>query len=262
MKKPAAKAPVTKATTKTVIKKAVKNPLFESRPKNFSIGCDIQPIRDMSRYVKWPEYIRLQRQKAILMKRLKIPPTIHQFSRTLDKNTATSLFKLLNKYAPETKSQKTERLQQQAMNIVEKKGDSSSTKKPYYVKSGINHITALVESKKASLVLISDDVDPIELVLWLPALCRKMGVPYAIVKGKARLGTVVHKKTATALAFTEVRPEDRQSLSALISAIKSNYNERYDEVRKQWGGGILGFKSTLAANKRRIIAEKAIEARM
>jgi len=39
------------------------------------------------------------------------------------------------------------------------------------------------------------DVDPIELVVFLPALCRKMGVPYVIVKGKARLGTVVHKKT-------------------------------------------------------------------
>ena len=245
-----------------MVKKVVKNPLFESRPKNFSIGCDVQPTRDLSRYVKWPEYIRLQRQKAILMKRLKVPPTIHQFSRTLDRNTATSLFKLLNKYAPETKPQKAARLQQQAANIVEKKGVESNAKKPYFVKSGINHITALVEAKKAALVLIADDVDPIELVLWLPALCRKMGVPYAIVKGKARLGTVIHKKTATALAFTEVRPEDRQSLAALITAVRANYNDRYDEVRKQWGGGILGIKSTIAANKRRLTAEKAIEARM
>ena len=43
---------------------------------------------------------------------------------------------------------------------------------------------------KAQLVVIAHDVDPIELVVWLPALCRKMGVPYAIVKGKARLGAV------------------------------------------------------------------------
>lgn len=38
--------------------------------------------------------------------------------------------------------------------------------------------------------MIAHDVDPIELVVWLPALCRKMGVPYAIVKGKSRLGQV------------------------------------------------------------------------
>lgn len=50
------------------------------------------------------------------------------------------------------------------------------------VKYGLNHITTLVESGKAQMVVIAHDVDPIELVCWLPALCRKMGVPYAIVK--------------------------------------------------------------------------------
>jgi large subunit ribosomal protein L7Ae len=50
------------------------------------------------------------------------------------------------------------------------------------VKYGLNHITQLVESRKASLVVIAHDVDPIELVVWLPALCTKMGVPYCIVK--------------------------------------------------------------------------------
>jgi Ribosomal protein L7Ae/L30e/S12e/Gadd45 family len=37
------------------------------------------------------------------------------------------------------------------------------TKKPLFVKYGLNHIVALIESKKASLVVISHDVDPIEL---------------------------------------------------------------------------------------------------
>lgn len=55
-------------------------------------------------------------------------------------------------------------------------------KKPLVVKYGINHITTLIESGKAQLVVIAHDVDPLELVLWLPALCKKMGVPYAIVK--------------------------------------------------------------------------------
>jgi hypothetical protein len=34
--------------------------------------------------------------------RLKVPPAIAQFSHTLDKNTATQLFKLLNKYRPKS----------------------------------------------------------------------------------------------------------------------------------------------------------------
>ena len=50
------------------------------------------------------------------------------------------------------------------------------------VKFGLNHITHLVETGKAKLVVIAHDVDPIELVVWLPAVCRKMDVPYIIVK--------------------------------------------------------------------------------
>ena len=49
-----------------------------------------------------------------------------------------------------------------------------------------------------------------------------MGVPYVIVKGKARLGTVVHKKTAAVVAIQEVRSEDDRELATLISAAKAN----------------------------------------
>merc|ERR1712174_158204 len=41
------------------------------------------------------------------------------------------------------------------------------------VKFGLNHVTALIEQKKAKLVLIAHDVEPIELVVWLPALCKR-----------------------------------------------------------------------------------------
>ena len=61
-------------------------------------------------------------------------------------------------------------------------GKTVEKKKPVVVKYGINHITTLVENAKAQLVVIAHDVDPIELVVWLPALCKKMGVPYVIVK--------------------------------------------------------------------------------
>ncbi|KAI9356218.1 50S ribosomal protein L30e-like protein [Zopfochytrium polystomum] len=245
---------------KAAVKKVV-NPLIEKRPKNFSIGNDIQPKRDLTRFVKWPQYVRLQRQKAILKQRLKVPPAINQFSKALDKQTATQAFKLLSKYRPETAVEKKARLTR-AAEVVAKGGKVDQGQKPLYVKYGINHITALVEAKKAQLVLIAHDVDPIEIVIWLPALCRKMGVPYAIVKSKSRLGTVVHKKTATALAITEVKPEDKQELAALVTAVKANYNDKFEEHRRQWGGGIMGRKSIArTAKKAKALAAEQAKAR-
>ena len=75
--------------------------------------------------------------------------------------SATQLFKLLNKYKPETKLQKKDRLKQEAKKRLE--GEESTTKKPLFVKCGINHVTHLVEDKKAQLVVIAHDVDPIEV---------------------------------------------------------------------------------------------------
>jgi large subunit ribosomal protein L7Ae len=60
--------------------------LFKKQARNFRLGGDIQPKRDLTRFVKWPRYVRIQRQKRILMQRLKVPPQLNQFQQTLDKN--------------------------------------------------------------------------------------------------------------------------------------------------------------------------------
>merc|ERR1712063_97818 len=88
-----------------------------------------------------------------------------------------------------------------------KSGQEVKTKKPQVIKYGLNHVTTLIENKQAKLVVIAHDVDPIELVCWLPTLCRKKEVPYCIIKGKSRLGQIVHKKTASCVALTSVRKE-------------------------------------------------------
>jgi len=222
-----------------------KNPIFpegKDTKKNFGVGGDIQPKRDLSRYVKWPAYVRLQRQRKVLYQRLKVPPSINQFNQTLDKSTAVSVFKLLSKYRPEDKAAKKERLQALAQTKASG-GKEDAGKKPLVVKYGINHITALVEQKKAKLVVIAHDVDPIEIVVWLPALCQKFEVPYAIVKGKARLGKVVNKKTATAVALVDVKSEDKAELTKVTEAVKASFNDRVGEIRKKWGGNIMGLKS-------------------
>jgi large subunit ribosomal protein L7Ae len=230
-------------------------PLWEKKPRNFGIGGDIQPRRELGRYVKWPKYVRIQRQRKILYQRLKVPPPINQFTNTLDKNLSLNLFKLLHKYRPEDAAAKKERIA--ALAAAKEAGGEAQggSKKPLYVKYGINHITKLCEDKKAQLVVIAHDVDPIELVVWLPAVCRKMDIPYCIVKSKSRLGALVHKKTATAVALTSVRAEDKHDFSQLVVAIRQQYNENAKQIERTWGGGIMGTKSQAATAK----LERALE---
>jgi len=244
------------AVKKAPIKRVV-NPLFEKRPRDFGIGKDIQPKRDLSRFVKWPKYIRLQRQKAVLQTRLKVPPPVNQFSSTLDKQTATQLFKLLDKYRPETKEAKKERLKARAEEKAKGKADAPTKRAPV-IRHGVNSVVTLVEKKKAQLVVIANDVDPIEIVLFLPALCRKMGVPYCIVKNKARLGRVARRKTTSCLAITQVESGDRGSLNKLIESVRTNFNDRGDEIRKHWGGGSLGSKSAAKVAKLEKIRAKEL----
>ena len=243
-----------KAKVSTKVKKELKyKNLFESTPRSFRIGSHIQHKRDVTRFVKWPKYILLQRQKRILYKRLKVPGVINQFTHTLAADKAKALFKLLSKYKPETAAAKKARLAEAAKNVDAKK--TVDTKKPRFVKSGLNHVTTLVEQKKAKLVIIAHDVDPIELVLWLPALCRTKNVPFCFIKSKARLGQLVNKKTATCVALTEVRKEDQAELERLADFASQNYNAN-KELSAKFGEIVLGGKA-LARIKKANAAKQA-----
>ncbi|KAK2119902.1 60S ribosomal protein L7A [Saguinus oedipus] len=221
--------------------KKVMNPLLEKRSKNFGIRQDIQPKRDLTCFVKWPRYIRLQRQRAILYKWLKVPLQLTSSPRPWTAKQLLSCLIKLAKCRLETKQEKKQRLLARAEKKAAGKGDVP-TKRPPVLPEGVNTVTTLVENKQAQLVVIAYDVDPIELAV-LPALCRKMGVPYCIIKGKARLGCLVHRKTCTTVTFTNVNSEDKGALAKLVEAICTNYNDRYDEIHHHWGGNVLGPKS-------------------
>ncbi|CAJ1347327.1 unnamed protein product, partial [Effrenium voratum] len=154
---------------------------------------------------------------------------------------------------PETKVAKKARLMEMAQQ--KKDGQEVKTKKPQVLKYGLNHVTTLVENKMAKLVIIAHDVEPIELVCWLPALCRKKDVPYCIIKGKSRLGQLIHQKTCACVAITSVKPEDEKELNNLVGNFKAQFNDNV-EVKRRWGGGIMGIKSQHVTQRR----ERAIQA--
>lgn len=245
--------------SEVAVKRPKVDPMIVKRPKNFGIGGTVQPKRDLTRFVKWPRYIKIQRQRAVLYKRLKIPPALNQFRAlsSFSKQSVTQLFKLLHSYRPESKEAKKDRLRKLATaKVAGQKVPVAS--RPAQIIFGTNNVTTAVEKKKAKLVVIAADCDPVEVVLHLPTLCRKMGVPYCIIKGgRARLGHLVHRKTTSAVAITKVNPEDKIKLQKVIEVVKASFNDRYDEIRRSWGGGILGKKSQ--ARKARLDKAKAKE---
>jgi len=244
--------------------------LFQARPKDWTLGVAVPHKRDLTHFVAWPRYVRLARQKHILLNRLKCPPAINLFRHSLDKATAVSLFKLMAKMRPEEDAARRKRRIENGKRLAEvlkpiKEGEKVDLKarraarkqilkeiaaqRPICLRYGLNNVTHLVTRNKAQLVVIASDVDPIELVLWLPALCRKKKVPYCIVKNKSRLGQLVHHKTASVVAFTDVPKELRADFTQLVDAIKPQFLENTHLLR-EWGEPVLGLKHNAREAKR------------
>lgn len=251
-------APKTATKAAAPIKKApVETSKFAARAKDFGIGRDVPYARDISRFMRWPHFVTMQRKKRVLQRRLKTPPALAQFRKVLDRTTRTSVFKLLKKYAPETRKERNARIKAAAESKTKDAKKTVATKAPLSVISGIQEVTRAIEKKQAKLVIIASDVDPIELVLWMPALCRANKIPYAIVKDKARLGDVIGQKTATVVAIKAVKSEDEAALKAVIKSVNARFIARGKELSRAWGGLKLSLRSRAKARKFRAAAKSS-----
>jgi len=70
--------------------------------------------------------------------------------------------------------------------------------------------------------------------MWMPALCHKLQIPYAVVRTKADLGKITHMKTCSCIAFTEIRPEDAPTFDKILAAVASEVD--YEQASKVYGG--------------------------
>ncbi|KAK2106652.1 Vasculin-like protein 1 [Saguinus oedipus] len=159
--------------------------------------------------------LKMPKEKKVKGKKVAPAPSVIKkqkakkvFTQALHCQTATQLLKVAHKYRPDTKQEKKQRLLTQAGKKAASKGDVP-TKRPPVFQARINTITTLVENKKAQLVLIAYDMDPIELV----------------------------------------NSEDKGALAKLAEAIRTNCKDRYDEIHCHWGGSVLSPKSVACIAK-------------
>ena len=87
----------------------------------------------------------------------------------------TRVFKLLDKCHPERKQAKKARLSAvvRVLALSSRILTHRDMKKTIFAKYGLKFVTAPIEAKKAALVIIAHDVDPIELVIFLPAFAAR-----------------------------------------------------------------------------------------
>jgi large subunit ribosomal protein L7Ae len=56
------------------------------------------------------------------------------------------------------------------------------------VRVGTNEVTKSSERAEAKLVIMAEDVDPVEILIHVPMLCEEKRIPYVYVPKKQRLG--------------------------------------------------------------------------
>jgi len=86
------------------------------------------------------------------------------------------------------------------------------------IRVGTNEVTKSSERAEAKLVIMAEDVDPVEILVHVPMLCEEKRIPYLYVPKKQRLGqSAVLSKSAASVAIVEAG-EARQLLEELASA--------------------------------------------
>ena len=79
------------------------------------------------------------------------------------------------------------------------------------IRVGTNEVTKSSERGEAKLVVMAEDVDPVEILVHIPMLCEEKRIPYLYVPKKQRLGQSAGlSKSAASVAVVE--PGDAKGL--------------------------------------------------
>ena len=87
------------------------------------------------------------------------------------------------------------------------------------LKKGINEVTRAVERGQAKFVVIAEDVDPPEIVAFLPILCDEKRIPYVYVPSKKDLGEAAGLEVAASAVAIIDPGEAKGYLEELVKKV-------------------------------------------
>lgn len=88
------------------------------------------------------------------------------------------------------------------------------------ISKGANEATKAIEKGNAKLVVYAEDVNPKEIIMHLPLLCKEKNVPCFGISKKDDLGAAAGLPVATAAVAVVKEGEARSAIEALVKSSK------------------------------------------
>jgi len=88
------------------------------------------------------------------------------------------------------------------------------------IRKGVNEVTKAIEKGNAKLVAYASDVNPPEIVMHLPLLCKEKGIPCAKVGTREELGATAGLTVSTVAVAVLSEGESKDMIKQLADELK------------------------------------------
>ncbi len=88
------------------------------------------------------------------------------------------------------------------------------------IRKGTNEATKAIERGLAKLVVIAEDVSPIEVVMHMPVLCNEKKVPIVSVPSRQELGAAAGLEVSTAAVAIVDEGKGKKQIEDVVKKIK------------------------------------------
>ena len=87
------------------------------------------------------------------------------------------------------------------------------------IKKGTNETTKVIERGIAKLVVAAKDVNPPEVIMHLPVLCKEKNIPYVEVPSKEELGAAAGLEVPTSSVAIVQEGEAKDLIKQIVSKL-------------------------------------------
>lgn len=84
------------------------------------------------------------------------------------------------------------------------------------IKKGTNEVTKTIERGNAKLVVIAKNINPQEIIMHIPALCREKNIPVIEVPSKDELGAAAGLSVGTASVAVVKEGDAKELIKELL----------------------------------------------